>query len=79
MGKGVSMTDKKIGPLSQLTTINPFGVEMRDDSAFEKRNEAYRMGHKPIIRYDNVSYCCIKSNDEQCRGHCPCCSFGISI
>ena len=72
------MTDKKIGPLSQLTTINPFGVEMRDDSAFEKRDEAYRMGKLPIIRYDNVSYCCVKG-EMPCRGHCPSCSYGIAI
>lgn len=64
--------------------INPFGIERAiEESAFPE-DEDYddfntpSVPTCPIIRYDNVSYVCIKQN-ERCTGYCPMCSYGVRI
>ena len=67
---------------SLLGRINPFGVEMREESAFPE-DESYTGAEIPakcpVIKYDNISYVCIKSSTQQCRGYCENCSFGVRI
>lgn len=73
------MKPKKL--VQRLSEPNPFGIEMREDSAFPE-DEDYEFGVPPkcnVIRYDNVSYACLKEGGETCKGYCPTCSFGVRI
>lgn len=71
---------KLIGRLSEQ---NPFGIEMREESAFPEDTD-YDDFHTPsvpacpIIRYDNVSYVCTK-RQERCVGDCRGCEYGVRI
>jgi hypothetical protein len=64
---------KLIGRLSDVVEDSPF-PEDEDYDDFHTPSVPVC----PIIRYDNVSYVCIK-RDEKCTGYCPSCGYGVRI
>ena len=75
------MKPKKL--TQRLSEPNPFGIEIDTDNAFEgdefDDDEPTLPPKCNIIRYDSVSYACLKVNTETCKGYCPLCSYGVRI